>query len=118
MAKKTFFEDKPQEHTRLKLQVLDKYLQAYCEIMSRVFKSIAFIDPYAGAGAYSDGSEGSPLIMCKNASHISEIIGAVCTQVKYFGNEGDEQNYKNLQQALQSYKNISHTSNLDAKAFI
>lgn len=118
MAKKTFFEDKPQEHTRLKLQVLDKYLQAYCEIMARVFKSIAFIDPYAGAGSYSDGSEGSPLIMCKNASHILEIEKAVCQKVKYFGNEGDAKNYENLKQALQPYECISYSSKLDAKEFI
>lgn len=118
MAVQNFFDNKPKDHTRLKLQVLDKYLQAYSEIMSRVFSSIAFIDPYAGAGKYLDGSEGSPIIMCRHASHILEIEGAKCKKVKYFGNEFDINNYENLKQSLQPYAKISNITQKDAKDFI
>ena len=53
MAKNDFF-DTVKPHTLLKLKVLEKYLDAYSEIMGRVFPSIAFIDAYAGRGKCRD----------------------------------------------------------------
>lgn len=87
--------------------------------MARVFKSIAFIDPYAGAGKYKDSNkeyDGSPLIMSKFIQHILEIENSKCTKAKYFANDIDKDRASSLKALLDD--KFSHVSQYDAKYFI
>ena len=70
MAKNDFF-DTVKPHTLLKLKVLEKYLDAYSEIMGRVFPSIAFIDAYAGRGKCRDDNN-------------KEYVSRFCDGIRYF----------------------------------
>jgi three-Cys-motif partner protein len=53
------------EQTRVKHEILEKYLNAYLHILKRSNKNLAYIDGFAGPGAYSDAAgsqfDGSPM---------------------------------------------------------
>lgn len=121
MAKSNFFETiKP--HTLLKLKVLEKYLDAYTEIMGRVFESIAFIDAYAGCGKCKDSNnkeyDGSPIIMAKAVNRILSIERGKCNKAKYYANDIDEKNCIQLEENLSFFRNITNISSKEAKIFI
>ena len=121
MAKDDFF-DTVKPHTLLKLKVLEKYLDAYAEIMGRVFKSIAFIDAYAGRGKCKDSNnneyDGSPIIMAKTIKHMLGIENGKCRKAKYYANDLNANNCKILQEYLHPYVDLVSISNKEAKEFI
>ena len=121
MTKKDFF-DTAKPHTLLKLKVLEKYLEAYSEIMGRVFSSIAFIDAYAGRGKCKDNKnkeyDGSPIIMCKAITHILNLKNGKCNKAKYFANDINEVNCSYLEENLSQFKDDFCISAKDAKVFI
>lgn len=53
-------------HTRVKHQILHRYLDAWLPIMARYNGRIVFIDGFAGPGRYEGGEEGSPLIALRS----------------------------------------------------
>jgi len=59
-----FFEGK-RPWSRIKDEVLGKYMQPYLAKLNRKGSPILLIDGYAGPGTFEDGSNGSPLIMCE-----------------------------------------------------
>ena len=121
MTKNDFF-DTIKLHTLLKLKVLEKYLDAYSEIMGRVFPSIAFIDAYAGRGKCKDNNNkeynGSPIIMCKAINRILSIEGGKCKKAKYFANDINKENCSSLETNLMSFNGIYSISSKEAKEFI
>lgn len=121
MAKNDFF-DTVKPHTLLKLKVLEKYLDAYSEIMGRVFPSIAFIDAYAGRGKCRDDNnkeyDGSPIIMCKAIRRILDIERGKCKKAKYFANDIDKKNCSLLEANLSPFGEIANISSKEAKEFI
>ncbi len=61
---------------------------------------VAFIDAYAGAGRYEDGSPGSPILLASEATR-AEVFGR---QVKLCFIEPDLQYYNKLQESLKEAK--------------
>ena len=50
-------------HTRAKHEILRRYLEAWSAILSLGgFKTIAYVDGFAGPGLYDNGEDGSPSI--------------------------------------------------------
>ncbi len=117
MTKEDFFE-KIQSHTLLKLNVLKHYLDAYAEIIGRVFTSVAFVDSYAGIGKYEGNIEGSPLILCQAAKRMLEIEGGKTKKVQYLGNELNSEHLEELSKNLENFKHITKLFNMDGKYFL
>lgn len=61
-SRNTLWELKP--HTKIKHNILKKYLDAWIPILSK-HKRINYIDGFAGPGEYSKGEKGSPIIAIK-----------------------------------------------------
>jgi len=78
----SFFTEK-RPWSRIKDRVLGTYLPPYLKKVSRLGSRIVIIDCFAGAGKFSDGTAGSPLIICQQiAQH------AAGNAVAYFVNKG------------------------------
>ena len=78
----SFFTEK-RPWSRIKARVLGTYLPPYLKKVSRLGSRIVIIDCFAGAGKFSDGTAGSPLIICQQiAQH------AAGNAVAYFVNKG------------------------------
>jgi len=59
-----FFQEK-KEWSKMKDQILGWYLVPYLSKVNKFKKTIVVVDGFAGAGKYQDGTDGSPLIICK-----------------------------------------------------
>jgi three-Cys-motif partner protein len=81
---KDFFKQK-HEWSKLKDEILEKYLEPYLEKIKIFNNNIAIIDCFAGKGRFDDGSEGSPLIILKKISnsHASQLTHAYFIEEKY-----------------------------------
>jgi three-Cys-motif partner protein len=78
----SFFHEK-RPWSRIKDRVLGTYLPPYLRKVARLGSRIVIIDCFAGTGRFSDGREGSPLIICEQiAQH------APNNAVAYFVNKG------------------------------
>ena len=66
--------DRPRAHSLLKHSLLGGYLPVFATktASSRPDRRVVFVDGYAGAGRYRDGSPGSPLIALEIAQRLSE----------------------------------------------
>jgi three-Cys-motif partner protein len=66
-------------HTRAKHEILRRYLEVWTPILSLGgFLQIAYVDGFAGPGAYSGGEDGSPIIALKAAlQHQAKIQAEV-----------------------------------------
>jgi three-Cys-motif partner protein len=53
--------------SRIKDRILGTYMVPYLRKVSHLGKTILLIDCFAGPGSFEDGTDGSPLIMCKAA---------------------------------------------------
>lgn len=86
------------EHTRVKHEILSKYLGGWTNILGKFYKLNIF-DCFAGRGRFPDGSEGSPLIIIKTIARIREKMrrpnGASCVFI-----ERSENNFQNLQEEI------------------
>ncbi len=73
IERKEFF-DKQLEHSKAKLSLLKKYATVWMRkvTLGTIQKKCAIIDTFAGTGYYEDGSEGSPIILIKEAMDYCE----------------------------------------------
>jgi len=72
---KDFFKQK-HEWSKLKDEILEKYLEPYLEKIKTLESEIAIIDCFAGKGCFDDKTDGSPLIILRkiansNAKHLA-----------------------------------------------
>ena len=58
------------EHTRVKHELLDKYLGGWLPILGRWNRRLIIVDGFAGRGEYADGSDGSPVIILRKAAEL------------------------------------------------
>ncbi|QRF22837.1 three-Cys-motif partner protein TcmP [Alicyclobacillus sp. TC] len=56
-----------EDHTKVKHIILREYLRAWFRIMGFNEERLLFIDGYSGPGIYSQGEDGSPIIVIKEA---------------------------------------------------
>ena len=54
-------------HTRVKHEILERYLSAWIPILARNQSNLLYIDGFAGPGRYSNGEDGSPIIALHTA---------------------------------------------------
>jgi three-Cys-motif partner protein len=92
----SFFTEK-RPWSRIKDGVLGKYLPPYLSKVSRLGKRIVIVDCFAGAGKFSDGTAGSPLIICQQiAQHAADKA------VAYFVNKGPS-HHESLTRTLERF---------------
>jgi spore photoproduct lyase len=101
------------EHTRVKHNILKKYLGAWIKILGKHFDRIIFVDGFAGIGRYYDKTtnsfvDGSPVIAIKTASELSDKVRPngeayfdefVCVLI-----EKDNENFESLLQVIDEAK--------------
>lgn len=113
------------EHTRVKHELLRKYLYAWIIKLGKFHRKILFFDGFAGRGEYIDESTGkiltigSPII----ALQLADKLLQACEQKgrpPYFDKficiaiEKDEENFKNLQSVISREKeNIRFKNNIE-----
>ncbi len=92
---------KLEPHTAKKHEILRRYFQAWLPIMVTWNKRVLFIDGFAGPGEYSDGEDGSPVIVLKEARDHTRKFEAelVCLFV-----EADQPRYEHLRTMLEKIK--------------
>ena len=66
------FFDELRPWSRLKNRILGSYMSPYMAKVSKLRKRIVLIDAFAGAGRFSDGTAGSPLIICQAAERYAK----------------------------------------------
>lgn len=93
------------EHTKVKHEILAKYLSCWIRILGSSYKRVCYFDCFAGRGEYTDGSPGSPLIAIRKAgdlkkkfSYLNEIV---CVFI-----EKNEDNYENLKSVIENEKKM------------
>lgn len=81
------------EHTRVKHEILQKYLYVWIIALGKWYKRICYFDGFAGRGEYTDGSPGSPIVAMQVAERLHKCFGEfVCTSI-----EKDKDNFDNLE---------------------
>lgn len=103
-----------EEHTRVKHELLKKYLYAWIKILGKFHRKILFFDGFAGRGEYKDESGavmglGSPLIALETANELLKYCEQKGRQ-PYFdkfvciGIEKNKINFKNLKSVIEREK--------------
>lgn len=94
------------EHTKVKHEILSKYLKSWVNILGTKWQKVCYFDCFAGRGIYEDGRAGSPIIALKAISDLKQnrtkIQDVVCTFI-----EKDESNYNNLCDVINEELNIN-----------
>jgi len=91
------FFDKKRKWSIYKDQILDYYLTPYIDKILHTMKPLVIIDCFAGKGFFSDGSEGSPIIVAKQISrHLDKNVKGYFIEKKYYNDlKNNMQNFKN-----------------------
>lgn len=76
MKKAKQFFQKKRPWSLMKDRILGWYLKPYLTKVSKLGKPTVVVDGFAGCGLYDDGSEGSPLIICKRLEERAASVGA------------------------------------------
>ena len=90
-----------EEHTKVKHQLLDKYLKSWISIMGSIYSKLGYIDGFAGRGIYQDGSPGSPILAMKAAQEQIDKIGKLNKFLCLFI-EKDPYNYTCLKEQVEA----------------
>ena len=92
------------EHTRVKHELLEKYLGGWLPILGSHHSRLVIIDGFAGRGQYTDGSDGSPVVILRKAQELisgDRVKEVVCGFV-----ERDPGNFANLKSVLGNVKSL------------
>lgn len=100
-----FFQEQ-KNWSRRKLAIIGGYLAGFSKILGSTTSQscVYFIDGFAGAGQYEDGSKGSPLLSAELAQQYldeKKQYHLNCINV-----EGDDDNFENLRSVTASYDGI------------
>jgi three-Cys-motif partner protein len=91
------------EHTRVKHELLEKYLRGWMPILGRYHPRIVYFDGFAGRGEYTDGSIGSPIIAMRVAADVQKQFSypkeVVCINI-----EKNRDNFENLEKCVEAEK--------------
>ena len=81
------------EHTRVKHEILEKYLRGWVPILGKYHNRICYFDGFAGRGEYEGGFPGSPVIAMRVGNDLKEYV----EEMVCFFIERDSDNFKNLE---------------------
>lgn len=87
------------EHTRVKHELLVKYLGGWLSILGTQHPKLLIFDGFAGRGEYEDGSHGSPVIILQIANELMQkgrVDKVICAFV-----EKDYANFTRLNTVLE-----------------
>lgn len=70
MSKESEFFTGKRPWSKIKDQIISKYLVPYLNKVSVLNKKVVIVDAFAGPGRFDDGTKGSPLIICETAERI------------------------------------------------
>jgi len=109
MSRNSFF-DAPKEQSLIKARIVKKYFSAWAKVIISTVKKptsdrrIAYIDLFAGAGQYKDGSKSTPIEILETAISDADLRNML---VSIF-NDSDAENVNSLQQAIDSIPGIEN----------
>jgi len=110
MTENSFFNEQ-KEQSLIKARIVEKYFWAWAKvIISKVKKGsssnqkIAYVDLFAGAGRYEDGSKSTPVKVLETAIADTDMRNML---VSIF-NDADVENVNSLQQAIDSIPGIEN----------
>ena len=95
-----FFEEK-KTWSMMKDKILKGYLFPYITKVKGLNRTIVIVDGFAGRGLYGDGTEGSPMIICKIIEERFANIGAAAIGVFI---EQDIECFSELKKNLKSFE--------------
>jgi three-Cys-motif partner protein len=107
MARQSFF-DEQKEQSLIKARIVEKYFWVWAKVVIPTVKKsssnprIAYIDLFAGAGRYKDGSKSTPVKVLETAIADPDMKNML---VAIF-NDADTENVKSLQHAIDSIPGI------------
>jgi three-Cys-motif partner protein len=90
-------------HTRIKHEILMRYLSVWTTVLGQSTVSLAYVDAFAGKGRYTTGQLGSPLLA------IGAMLGAMedrkvsASGVSFHFVEPNQANFQDLQRELSQY---------------
>ncbi|HEY4673594.1 MAG TPA: three-Cys-motif partner protein TcmP [Nitrososphaerales archaeon] len=91
---------KMREHTRVKHELLSKYLDGWIRILGKYNPQLVYFDGFAGRGEYVDGQIGSPIIAMQVAEKYKDYIESfTCIMV-----EANPDNFQNLKTVVEREK--------------
>ena len=109
MTKNSFF-DEPKEQSLIKARIVEKYFWAWAKVIiskvkgSSSVQKIAYVDLFAGAGRYKDGSKSTPVKVLETAIADTDMRNML---VSIF-NDADVEKVNSLQQAIDSIPGIEN----------
>lgn len=109
MVGNSFF-DECKEQSAIKARIVEKYFWVWAKVIIPTVKKysreprIAYLDLFAGAGRYKDGSSSTPLKILETAILDPEMSQML---VSIF-NDADSENVNSLQQSIDSIPNIQN----------
>jgi len=112
MNSSSFF-DEQQEQSLVKARIVEKYFWAWAKVIIQTIKTakrpnseprIAYIDLFAGAGRYKDGTKSTPIKVLETAVVDPELSNML---VSVF-NDVDMKNVKSLQEAISSIPGVEN----------
>jgi hypothetical protein len=86
---------KYKEHTKVKHEILSKYLGGWIKILGK-FHNLNIFDCFAGRGRFPEGEEASPLIIIETIAVVREKMGRPKAASCIFIEKSDN-NFQNLQ---------------------
>ncbi|MCX6739621.1 MAG: three-Cys-motif partner protein TcmP [Candidatus Parcubacteria bacterium] len=115
MPKTNYWDLTNRPHTKLKLEIYEKYLKSWCQIFKKQAwaKDVFIVDCFAGKGDYLDNGaivDGSPLITIKTVKEINEdfknnkVRNKDYFKIKCFFIEENSGYANNLTKLLEPYK--------------
>lgn len=109
MTKNSFFNEQ-KEQSLIKARIVEKYFWAWAKVIiskvkgSSSVQKIAYVDLFAGAGRYKDGSKSTPVKVLETAIADPDMRNML---VSIF-NDADVENVNSLQQAIDSIPGIEN----------
>jgi len=93
-----------EEHTKVKHQILEKYIRTWIQKLSSTNKRLGYFDCFAGRGVYNSGEPGSPIIVMKSAQEKINQLGNLKKFVCVFI-ENNKENHEALKNEVLICKN-------------
>jgi len=92
-----------EEHTKVKHQILEKYIRSWISILSSRNEKMGYFDCFAGRGVYNNGEPGSPIIVMNAAQEqidrLSNLKKFNCAFI-----ENNKGNFVSLEEEVTKYK--------------
>lgn len=103
--RKCYF-DGVKEHSRIKHRAVARYLRPWAEAVGsqRGVRRVWVVDGFAGAGTYTSGEDGSPLIALREARRLREAGRNYKMSCLFF--EKDRSTFRRLERAVAEFRDV------------